>query len=422
TLHNPDEIVKKGVWVGAKVIVRRAGDVIPEVVKVLDEKPADVEFPQPPETCPVCGSGVRQRSRESRGKGGKRAQVKLAVWECVGKMQCPAQLARSIEHFVSRRAADIDGFGEKLCVMLVETEHVKTLSDVYRLKAETLRELEGYAELSASNLMDAIDARRRLPLARFLNAIGIPEIGEVGAKQLARLLGRLDYLRECPAEVLACFEGIGLTVGYSVEEFFADANSRKALDSFFKPDTGFSLDEAEPAPEAYAAVTFGKLLANLNIDGIGAKSARGIGTRLQEFGALAKIRGQEAVPGNVSARVAEALGRFVAEDKHRERVLALDGWIKRTGIHAGNAPAGSKKSGAAGILVGKTVVLTGSLDSMTREEAKERIETLGGKVTGSVSGKTDYVVAGVESGSKLDKAQRLNVKVLDEAAFLKLVQ
>jgi DNA ligase (NAD+) len=418
TLHNPDEIRKKGVWIGARVNVRRAGDVIPEVVKVLDKPPKGIEFPHPPETCPVCGSAVEQRSREAHGK---RGAVKLAVWECVGKMQCPAQLARSVEHFVSRRAADIDGFGEKLCIMLVETGHVKTLADVYRLKAETLHELEGYAELSASNLMRAIDTRRKLPLARFLNAIGIPEIGEVGAKQLARLLGRLENIRTCPAEVLACFEGIGPTVGHLVETFFNDENSRMALDSFFATDTGFSTEESDPAPEAYAAITYGRLISRLGIKGIGPKLADQIGAELDAFSALTDFNDPTKISTSVPRRAQEAIADFLTDDEHRERIIAIGRWLEHTGVHAANAPA-SRGSNSIDPLAGKTFVLTGTLDAMTRDKAREKIEALGGKVTGSVSSKTDYVVAGAEPGSKLAKARDLDIEVLDESAFLALIE
>ncbi|MGH8427020.1 MAG: NAD-dependent DNA ligase LigA [Gammaproteobacteria bacterium] len=420
TLHNPDELAKKGVWVGAKVVVRRAGDVIPEVVKVIGKSPPGTKFPHPPEICPVCGSHVQQRVREIRDKGGMRASTKLAVWECVGRMQCPAQLARSIEHFVSRRAADIEGFGERLCAMLVETGDVKTLADIYRLREETLRDLEGYAELSAANLARAIDARRKLPLARFLNAIGIPEIGEVGAKQLAHLLGKLDYLRDCPAEVLACFEGIGLTVGRLAEEFFAEDNSREALDSFFESDTGFSLEEVAPAPEAYASVTFGKLIDNLRIQGLGAKTADQIGEQLKRFSDLEDCDEETEMKNNLSVLARRGLSEFLGNDENRERVRAINRWLKRTGIYVGNAP--KRTQSPRGRLAGKTFVLTGTLDSMTREDATERIAQQGGKVAGSVSGKTDYVIAGAEPGSKLDKARRLGIETLDENAFLKLLR
>lgn len=415
TLHNPDEVVKKGVWIGARVRVRRAGDVIPEIVAVLNEKPANVDYPKPPENCPVCGSKVVQRTRESRGKGGRRTQNRMAVWECVGKMQCPAQLARSLEHFVSRAAADIDGFGEKLCVMLVETGHVKTLADVYRLKTDTLRELEGYADLSATNLMQAIDARRKLSLARFLNAIGIPGIGAVGARTLARLLGRLDYLRDCPAEVLACFEGFGLTIGEEVESFFEDANSQKALQSFFASDTGFSLEEAEPSAEACAAVSSGRLLENLGIPGIGGKSARDMGEKLEDFSRLLNRNG-DVFP----ARVQTALRQFLVEEVNRARVEKIANWLEKTGIHAGNVSQSTVRADQ-GRFTGKTFVLTGTLEGLTREAAKEKIETLGGKVTGSVSGNTDYVVAGASPGSKLAKAEKLGIAVLDEAGFKKFI-
>jgi DNA ligase (NAD+) len=416
TLHNADEILKKGVWIGARVRVRRAGDVIPEVVRVLADKPAEVAYPKPPGNCPVCGSKVVQRTRESRGKGGRRTQNKMAVWECVGKMQCPAQLARSLEHFVSRAAADIDGFGEKLCVMLVKTEHVKTLADVYRLKADTLRELEGYADLSAANLMQAIDARRKLALARFLNAIGIPEIGEVGAKTLARLLGRLDYLRDCPAEVLACFEGFGLTIGEEVESFFEDDNSKNALQSFFETDTGFSLEETEPAAEAYAGVSQARLLENLGIPGIGGKSARDMGTKLEDFSRLLDDD-LDFFP----AREQTTLRQFLTEKAHRKRVEKIANWLEKTGIYAANAPRQAEQT-SQGRLADKTFVLTGALEAMTRDEAREKIETLGGKVTGSVSKHTDYVVAGESPGSKLSKAEKLGVTVLDETGFKKLIE
>ncbi|HEX5313974.1 MAG TPA: NAD-dependent DNA ligase LigA [Gammaproteobacteria bacterium] len=418
TLHNPEELARKGVWVGARVVVRRAGDVIPEVVRVIGKPPAGTEFPRPPETCPVCGSRVAQRERETRGRGGRSSRTRFAVWECLGRMQCPAQLARSLEHFVSRSAADIEGFGEKLCAMLVATGDVKTLSDIYRLKAETLRELEGYAELSAANLMRAIDARRRLPLARFLNAIGIPEIGEVGAKQIAQLLGSLERLRDCPAEVLACFEGIGIGTGRLVEEFFRDRNSRSALDSFFTRDTGFSVEEAAPAPEAYAAVGFGRLVNNLQIAGLGEKTGNDLGGRLQRFSDLADFARNGKVSG-IPDKAALGLQQFLAEKENRERIRAIDAWLERRGVHAANAPRRTRAS--AGRLAGKSFVLTGTLDGMTREEARERIEREGGKVTGSVSRKTDYLVAGAQAGSKLSRAREFEVPVLDQAAFLRMI-
>lgn len=438
TLHNPDGLNipelgpdgkvlkdKNGneilhlVWMGARVGVRRAGDVIPEIIGVVGKPPRNATYPQTPKTCPVCGSHVQQREREIRGKGGKRKSTKLAVWECVGRMQCPAQLARSIEHFVSRRAADIEGFGEKLCAMLVETGDVKTLSDIYRLREERLRELEGYAELSAANLARAIDARRRLPLDRFLNAIGIPEIGEVGAKQLARLLGKLDYLRDCPAEVLACFEGIGITVGRLVEGFFADDNSRAALDAFFAPDTGFSLEESEPAPEAYEAVTFGKLIDRLQISRVKETTGEQIGRLLERFSDLGDFDAEAEKRVRLSAPARRGLASFLGEEENRGRIEAIDRWLTHTGIHTGNAPKHRRSSG--GKLAGKTFVLTGTLDSLTRDEAKDRIEARGGKVTGSVSHKTDYVVVGARPGSKLARAEDLGVTTLDEARFLKLL-
>ncbi len=419
TLHNPDEIRAKGIWIGASVVVRRAGDVIPEIVKVEGEAPADAVFPHPPETCPVCGSAVVQREREVRYKGGRVKRVKLAIWECIDRMQCPAQLARSIEHFVSRRAADIDGFGERLCRRLVDLGKVRTLADIYHLRVEDFLALEGYAEVSANNLVQAIDKRRRLPLDRFLYAIGIPEIGEVGARHLAVMLGRLDHLENCPAEVLACFNSIGMTVGRLVEEFFTDANTRAALDSFFDPGTGFSLQEHEPSVEAYARVTFANLIKNLQIVGIGEGASVLLGGNLRELSNFSEFCDASKIPAALNQGAREHLAAFLAQERNRKRINYIDQWLRRTGVHAGNMPEFDSSPPAP--LEGKLFVLTGTLEAGTREEIKSRIERLGGRVVSSVSKKTDYIVVGSNPGSKLKKALELGISRLDEPALIKLL-
>lgn len=416
TLHNPDELRKKGVWIGATVRIRRAGDVIPEIVSVEGELPKGAKLPKVPTTCPVCGGPVKQRERVIRVGKGRTETRKQAIWECMNRMQCRAQLARSLEHFVSRRAADIEGFGEKLCEMLVETRRIRQLADVYRLRSEEIKGLEGYADLSASNLIRSINVRRELPLERFLNGIGIPEIGEVGAKQLARMLGKLNNLRDCPAEVLACFDEIGLNVARLVEEYFSEPKTLSSIDSFFSKGTNFRLIEHDPASEAYASVSFGKLIENLDIHKVARKRADAVGGRLQKFVDLVSIETSPWIDEALDSKIArDNLIGFVAKTKNRERIEKIEHWIQRTGICDANELAGREvKEGA---LDGKTFVLTGALEGFTRDEAAERIERLGGRVSGSVSKKTDYVVVGADPGSKLAKARALGIETLDEAAF-----
>jgi DNA ligase (NAD+) len=314
TLHNLDEIERKDVRIGDMVIVRRAGDVIPEVVRVMHEsRPADAQQIALPATCPVCGSDVVRPEGQ-------------AVARCSGGLICPAQRKEKLRHFASRRAMDIEGLGARVVDQLVETgagdQQVHTPADIYALTVAGLSGLERMGEKSASNLVAAIERSKRTTLARFLFALGIPEVGEATAANLARFFGDLDALAEAEMPDLEAVPDVGPVVARHVHEFFRQ-------------------------PE--------------------------------------------------NARVIKLL---------RER-----------GVHW---PAESPK--AEGLpLQGRTFVLTGSLEAMTRDEARERIEAAGGKVTGSVSAKTDYVVSGADPGSKLNKAEQLGVKIIDEAEFLQML-
>jgi DNA ligase (NAD+) len=316
TLHNEDETQRKDVRVGDTVIVRRAGDVIPEVVGVvLDRRPAHGGKPfdlfrQLHGKCPVCGSAIVREEGE-------------ADWRCTGGLFCPAQRIQALLHFASRRAMDIEGLGDKLVEQLVAQQRVGTPADVYRLDLNTLASLERMGEKSAQNLVDAIERSKGTTLARFIYALGIRNVGEATAKDLARHFGNLDAL--------------------------------------------MAADEA----------------------------------RLQE------------VP-EVGPVVAQSIAAFFGEPHNREVIAQL----RAAGVHwPEHAPA----SGRNLPLSGKTFVLTGTLPSMGREEAKALLEAQGAKVSGSVSKKTDYVVAGAEAGSKLDKARELGVPVLDEAGMVALL-
>ncbi|WP_440996852.1 NAD-dependent DNA ligase LigA [Arhodomonas sp. SL1] len=311
TLHNLDEVRRKDVRIGDTVMVRRAGDVIPEITAVVTERrPEGAEPWEMPGQCPVCGSEVIRLDDE-------------AAHRCVGGLYCPAQRMGALLHFVSRRAMDIDGLGEKLVTQLVEREMVRTAADLYHLDARRLSGLERMGEKSAANLIAAIDASRETTLARFLYALGISHVGEVTAQTLAEHFGSLEAIMAADQEALEAVPDVGPVVAQSVAHFFAQPHNREVIEAL--REAGVHWPEPKTAP-------------------------------------------------------------------------------------ADEAP-----------LAGKTFVLTGTLEGYTRDEARARVEALGGKVTGSVSGKTDYVVAGADPGSKRDKAEALGVTVLDEAAFRNLI-
>ena len=305
TLHNEDEVRRKDVRVGDTVVVRRAGDVIPEVVRMLPER-RPIMAPEfvLPKTCPVCGSHVVRGADE-------------AVARCSGGLFCPAQRKQALLHFAARRAMDIEGLGEKLVEQLVDADIVRTPADLYRLGLLALANLERMAEKSASNLLEAIERSKTTTLARFIFALGIRNVGESTARDLARHFGALDALLE------------------------ADETALLAV-----PDVG--------------------------------------------------------------PIVAQCLLQFLAEPHNREVIEQL----RAAGIVF---PEGEGEAAELGPLAGKTLVLTGTLPQLARDEAKALIEAAGGKVSGSVSRKTHYVVAGSEAGSKLAKAQELAVPIIDEA-------
>ena len=310
TLHNEDEIRRKDIWKGDVVVVRRAGDVIPEVARVQKKGPREHDF-RMPRKCPVCGSAV-EKAEEG------------AVARCTGGLFCAAQRKQSLLHFASRRAMDIEGLGDKLVDQLVDGGIVRTPADLYKLGVANLAALERMAEKSAANVYAAIEKSKDTTLGRFIYALGIRNVGEVTAQDLARHFGTLDALMDAGVEQLQQAPDVGPVVAESIAAFLRERHNREVI---------------------------GELRA-------------------------AGVKWKEGAPA---------------------------------------------KAAPAGPFAGKIVVLTGTLAAMSRDEAKERIEAAGGKVTGSVSKKTDYVVAGEEAGSKLDRAKELGVAVLDEKAFLKML-
>lgn len=311
TLHNLFETRKKRVRVGDTVIVRRAGDVIPEVVgKVPGERPTYVPNFQMPSACPICGSDVVREKGEANHR-------------CSGGLFCPAQRKEALLHFAARRAMDIEGLGSKLVDQLVDAHVVRTLPDLYRLGLSGLSALDRMAEKSAQNVLDALEKSKSTTLNRFLFGLGIRNVGEATAKDLARHFGTLDAIMDASTEQLLQVRDVGPIVAESIHTFFAQPHNREVVEQL-----------------------------------------RACGVRWEE------------------------------------------------GAPAEKAPQ---------VLAGMTVVLTGTLPTLGRDQAKDMLEAAGAKVSGSVSKKTSYVVAGAEAGSKLTKAQELGVPVLDEAGMLALL-
>jgi DNA ligase (NAD+) len=420
TLHNMDEVARLGLMIGDTVIVRRAGDVIPQVMQVVAERrPADARPVLIPQNCPVCGSHVERTQLVKRGKG-KASVSEGSIYRCVGRLSCQAQLKQAIIHFVSRRAMDIDGLGDKIVEQLVDVGLVKSPADLYTLAYEQVVGLEGFADLSTRNLLAAIEASRRPPLARFIFALGIPDVGEETAKLLARALGSLARIEVALPEVLTWLPDVGLEVAHEIHSFFEDAHNRMVIAQL--RERGVALQEEGGLHAEFAAcATLAELLDKLNIPGIAATGAKNLATAaegsLEGVIALSQDWLSLKATKGLTEKAREGLRAFFAEATSAEKARAIEAQLREFGMHWQ-----SEQKAVAGLpLAGQTWVLTGTLEAMSRDEGKARLEALGAKVAGSVSAKTHCVVAGPGAGSKLAKATELGVKVLDEQAFLDLL-
>ena len=312
TLHNMDELHRKDVRVGDTVIIRRAGDVIPEVVRTVpDRRPKRTRIVRAPAKCPVCRSAVVREEGE-------------AVARCTGGFICAAQRAEALKHFVSRRALDVDGLGSKLIEQLVAIDRIQTAADLYHLERDELAGMDRMGEKSAENLLAAIERSKDTTLARFLYGLGIREVGEATARSLAAHYGKLTSIMKADEESLQTVQDVGPIVASRIHSFFAEKHNQKVVKGLI--DSGLTWKETKPSPKA-----------------------------------------------------------------------------------------------ADGPLSGKIFVLTGTMSNMTRDEAKDKIQAAGGKVTGSVSKKTNFVVYGDNAGSKLTKAQKLGIETIDEDALQKIL-
>lgn len=413
TLHNMDEVARLGVMIGDTVIVRRAGDVIPQILGIIAERrPADARAVHVPEQCPVCGSAVERTQLIKRGKG-RESVSEGAVYRCIGRLSCRAQLKQAIIHFVSRRAMDIDGLGDKIVEQLVDRGLVNSPADLYTLAYEQIIVLDGFADLSTRNLLAAIEHSRTPTLARFIYALGIPDVGEETAKLLARALGSLARIQVALPEVLTWLPDVGLEVAHEISHFFLDEHNRQVIARLLEHVQ--LQGEGELHAELAACATLPELLGKLNIPHIAVTGAQKLADR---FGSLEAIITADWLDlrqvERLTEKAARSLREFFDQPGNVERARAIEAQLRAFGMHWE-----SERQQAAGLpLAGQTWVLTGTLESMSREQGKERLEGLGAKVAGSVSAKTTAVVAGPGAGSKLAKATELGVKVLDEEAFL----
>ncbi|MBB4594986.1 NAD-dependent DNA ligase LigA [Xanthomonas cannabis] len=465
TLHNADQIARLDVRVGDTVIVRRAGDVIPEVAGVVaDQRPAGTQEWRMPTQCPVCGSEIVREEGQ-------------AVWRCSGELTCPAQRKEAFRHFVSRRAMDVDGLGEKFIEVLVDSGLVQGVADLYLLTVDQLLQLRlissaesphaflrearehlasgAYAQLETSvvgigvdlagerevpqtwqadllraglpsfdwnrrkiatkwaeNLIEAIETSRDTMLERFLFALGIEHVGESTAKALSAWFGDLELIRHLPWPLFKRVPDIGGEVARSLGHFLDQPGNQQAIDDLLQ--RGVRIGDAHPpSPKLREALSFASVLEDMDIPKVTPVRAQQLAAAVESFAALRTAGADALQQAGVPAPVVAALLQWL--DRPENAALASAAQQAMETVLARLPEADALQTGP---LDGQTVVITGTLAALTRDAAKQRLEALGAKVAGSVSKKTAFLVAGEEAGSKLDKAQSLGVEIWDEARLL----
>ncbi|WP_038329056.1 helix-hairpin-helix domain-containing protein, partial [Kingella kingae] len=415
-VHNQGEVARKDVRVGDSVIVRRAGDVIPEVVRVvLERRPmvqelgADlfsetVEKPKfsafrLPELCPVCNSPIEREDGE-------------AVARCSGGMLCQAQRAQGLIHFSARKAMDIVGLGDRQIEALVEQDVLHSFADIYQLdiaKLQKIKDSKSSATKWAENILTGIENSRKPLLSRFLFALGIRHVGESTAKQLANAFGDLATVRHAPESILACLPDIGGVVAQSIAHYFRQPAQQKLLDDLLA--VGVEPQHAVLSTNVREFATPAHWISRLPNYKISEK-------RAQELWDLAG----GSVEGLLSDKVLPIEWQNWCNIAENAALLREVGEFLAKLPEFGAANAENAVSGSLNNLIsGKTFVLTGTFPTLKRDEAAAMIEAAGGKVSGSVSKKTDFVVAGDAAGSKLEKALSFGVAVLSEDEFLAML-
>jgi len=421
TLHNADQVARLDVRNGDTVIIRRAGDVIPEVVGVvLERRPANTQPWQMPTACPVCGSEI------VREEG-------AAVWRCSGELTCPAQRKETIIHFASRRAMDIEGLGERFVEDLSDLDFVQNVADLYKLTVDDLLEMKRrvderdgttpetvksgkVATRWAENLIEAIDRSRKTTLERFLFGLGIQHVGESTAKALAQWFGDLQLIRRLPWPLFKQVPDIGGEVARSLGHFLDQPGNQQAIDDLLARGVVIG-DTHAPSGKLRAGLDLATLLVDLEIPKVTRVRAEQLASAFPSVQALLDAPVHNFVTAGLPSDSANAFAAWLEDDANAQLLTrsgaALDELL---------AVTPDDVAVSAGPLEGKTVVLTGGLAAMSRDEAGEKLEALGAKVAGSVSKKTHLVVAGEAAGSKLAKAQELGIEIWDEAQLLAFLE
>ena len=416
TLHNADQVARLDVRVGDSVIVRRAGDVIPEVVRVIPERRPEGTTPwRMPERCPACGSEIVREAGE-------------VVARCSGELVCPAQRVQGLFHFASRRAMDIEGLGERLIQALVDFGQVQSIADLYRLGVDDFVEMKRRADERdgttpetvkagkvatkwAENLVAAIERSREATLERFLFALGIEHVGESTAKALAAWFGDLDRIRRAPWPLFKRVPDIGDEVARALGHFFDQPGNQAVIDALLAAGVRIT-DAHPPSPKLREGLTLAQLLADLGIPKLTPLRAKQLADAFPDAANLLDQERHNFVIAGLPDEAAASVAGWLSDDANARLLLAT------ATMQAELLAALPEGEAAAGPLDGVTVVITGTLESMGREEAKAKLEALGAKVSGSVSKKTGFLVAGAEAGSKLAKATELGIEVWDEARLL----
>jgi len=417
TLHNADQVARLDVRVGDTVIVRRAGDVIPEVVRVvLEHRPPHAKPWHMPAHCPICGSDIVREEGE-------------VVARCTGELTCAAQRVQAIFHFASRRAMDIDGLGERYIEDLSDLGYVESVADLYKLTLADLLEMKRRADERdgmtpetvkagkvatkwAENLIAAIGQSRRTTLERFLYALGIEHVGESTAKALATWFGDLASIRHLPWPILKLVPDIGGEVARAIDGFFSQPGNQNVIDALLAHGVEIA-DTHASAAKLRAALAPANVLVQIEIPKLTAKRAEQVASAFGSIADLFRADIAALLAADLPQDAVESLHAFLTTAEGRELASRCAHAVKQ--LRDATATADTVDEGP---LDGQTVVLTGTLSALTRDEAKAKLEAFGAKVAGSVSKKTSFVVAGAEAGSKLDKAQELGVEVWDEAHLL----